>query len=76
MFTQMNTAILPEIPSAGTTGTVVAALRRKFSAGPRPFGAVALDADAGARHIYGTFGVHWKIDGADTGGRLDRKSVV
>lgn len=46
-------------------------LRSRFSAGPRPAGsAVALDADAGARHIYGAFGVHWKIDGADSGGRF------
>lgn len=49
----------------------MADLRQKFSAGPRlPGAAVALDADAGARHIYGTFGVHWKIDGADTAGRF------
>ena len=48
-----------------------ASLRARFSAGPRPAGsAVALDADAGTRHIYGAFGVHWKIDGADSGGRF------
>lgn len=47
------------------------AFRRKFSAGPRPqSGPVALDADAGARHIYGAFGVHWKIDSADSEGRF------
>ena len=43
---------------------VVLAARKKFPAGPRPPGAaVALDPDAGARHIFGAFGVHWKIDG-------------
>lgn len=50
---------------------VVTAARQKFSAGPRPRGAaIALDPDAGARHIYGAFGVHWKIDSADTQGRF------
>ena len=47
------------------------AARKKFPAGPRPPGrAVALDSDAGARHIFGAFGVHWKIDSADAGGRF------
>src|SRR6188472_2985838 len=47
------------------------AARKKFSAGPRPPGAaVALDSDAGARHIFGAFGVHWKIDSADSGQRF------
>lgn len=54
-----------------TPDTIIAAARRKFPAGPRPKDQpVALDADAGARHIFGTFGVHWKIDSADTGGRF------
>lgn len=67
----MNTSLLSEDSIAGTTNDVVAALRQKFSAGPRPRGAaVTLDADAGTRHIYGAFGVHWKIDGADTAGRF------
>ena len=53
------------------TNTVVSAARRKYPAGPRPKGkAIALDSDAGARHIYGTFGVHWKIDSADSDGRF------
>ena len=53
------------------TDEVVAALRQKFSAGPRPAGAaVALEADTGARHIFGSFGVHWKIDGSDSNGRF------
>ena len=56
---------------AGAIDDVVPSLRKKFSAGPRPDGAaVVLDADAGARHIYGAFGVHWKIDSADSNGRL------
>ena len=56
---------------AGAIDDVVPALRKKFSAGPRSDGAaVVLDADAGARHIYGAFGVHWKIDSADSNGRL------
>lgn len=50
---------------------VVKAARQKFSAGPRPMGGpVALDPDAGARHVYGAFGVHWKIDSADSDGRF------
>ena len=49
---------------------LLAGLRRQFHAGPRPDGATALDADAGARHIFGTFGVHWKIDSADSSGRF------
>src|SRR5262245_15097353 len=49
----------------------VLAGRQKFLAGPRPPGrAVALDSDAGARHILGAFGVHWKIDSADSDGRF------
>lgn len=65
-------SLLPTLdPAAVTTGDVLSTLRQQYSAGPRPPGAaVALEADAGARHIYGTFGVHWKIDGADTGGRF------
>jgi hypothetical protein len=51
---------------------VVMAARKKFPARPRPPGAaVAIDSDAGARHIFGAFGVHWKIDSADSGGRDD-----
>src|SRR6187549_2013942 len=51
-------------------GAVLAG-RQKFPAGPRvPGAATALDADAGARHIFGAFGVHWKIDSADTGRRF------
>ena len=50
---------------------IVMAARKKFPAGHRPpGGAVALDSDAGARHIFGAFGVHWKIDSADSGGRF------
>ena len=50
---------------------VIMAARKKFSAGPRPPGAaVALDYDAVARHIFGAFGVHWKIDSADSGKRF------
>lgn len=50
---------------------VVLAARKKFPAGPRPpGGVVALDPDAGARHIFGAFGVHWKIDSADSGRRF------
>ena len=57
--------------SAPSTNNVISAARKKFPAGPRPPGAaVALDSDAGARHIFGAFGVHWKIDSADSGGRF------
>jgi mannose-6-phosphate isomerase-like protein (cupin superfamily) len=50
---------------------IVTAARQKFPAGPRPAGGpVALDPDAGSRHIYGAFGVHWKIDSADSEGRF------
>lgn len=67
----MKTTLPPLESPAGTTDAVLAALRLKYSAGPRPEGGpVTLDADAGARHIFGTFGVHWKIDGADTGGQF------
>jgi mannose-6-phosphate isomerase-like protein (cupin superfamily) len=53
------------------TDAALSALRRKLDAGPRPVDrAVALDSDAGARHIYGAFGVHWKIDLADADGRF------
>lgn len=63
---------LPSVHSAASrTDKVPPALRRKFPAGPRPArAAVALDADAGARHFFGTFGVQWKIDGSDTAGRF------
>jgi mannose-6-phosphate isomerase-like protein (cupin superfamily) len=50
--------------------SLLAGLRNKFHAGSRPDGATSLDADAGARHIFGTFGVHWKIDSADSAGRF------
>ena len=57
--------------SSGLTDNVVITARKKFTAGTRPPGrAVALDSDAGARHIFGAFGVHWKIDSADSGGRF------
>lgn len=60
----------PNAPASGVDPSLLAA-RLKFSAGPRPKGsAVALDPDAGARHIFGAFGVHWKIDSADTDGRF------
>lgn len=48
----------------------LASLRKQFPPGPRPKGTTALDADTGARHIFGTFGVHWKIDSADSAGRF------
>lgn len=58
-------------PIVDPMNEVVPAYRRKLPAGPRPPGAaIALEPDAGARHIYGTFGVHWKIDSADSGGRF------
>jgi mannose-6-phosphate isomerase-like protein (cupin superfamily) len=45
--------------------------RKKFPAGRRPPSApIALDSGDGARHIFGAFGVHWKIDSADSGGRF------
>ena len=50
---------------------VVMAARKKFSAGPRPpDAALVLNSDAGVRHIFGAFGVHWKIDSADSGKRF------
>src|SRR5215471_15636935 len=75
MFTQIKTQPMKtqtlSVPSfSNSTDKVIMAARRKFPAGPRPSGAVALDADAGARHIYGAFGVHWKIDSSDSGGRF------
>ena len=67
----MKTQILATDCSAVSSDNLITAARRKFSAGPRPSGkVVALDADAGARHIFGAFGVHWKIDSADSGGRF------
>jgi mannose-6-phosphate isomerase-like protein (cupin superfamily) len=65
MKTQSNTLDTPVAAAASLNN-----LRNQFRAGPRPDGATALDADAGARHIFGTFGVHWKIDGADSAGRF------
>jgi mannose-6-phosphate isomerase-like protein (cupin superfamily) len=57
--------------SPDSIDNIVMAARKKFPAGPRQPGvAVALDSDAGARHIFGAFGVHWKIDSADSGGRF------
>jgi mannose-6-phosphate isomerase-like protein (cupin superfamily) len=59
------------VQSSPPTDSVIAAAREKFPAGPRePGRAVALDSDAGARHILGAFGVHWKIDSADSDGRF------
>jgi mannose-6-phosphate isomerase-like protein (cupin superfamily) len=53
------------------TNSVIAAARKQYPAGSRPPGrAVTLDSDAGARHILGAFGVHWKIDSADSDGRF------
>lgn len=66
----MKTDSLPALPPSGADEAVLAA-RQKFPAGARPGGrAVVLDSDAGSRHILGAFGVHWKIDGADSGGRF------
>lgn len=64
-----------QIPSMDSSispiDAVVMAARNQFPAGPRRSGAaVALDADAGARHIFGAFGVHWKIDSSDSSGRF------
>ena len=64
-----------QMPAADSSSSaidhVVMAARKKFPAGPRPPGtAVALDPDAGTRQIFGTFGVHWKIDSADSDGRF------
>ncbi len=71
MFFQMKTQLPATDLSAAPTDKDIIALRKKFPAGPRPPGAaVALDPDAGARHIFGAFGVHWKIDSADSGGRF------
>jgi mannose-6-phosphate isomerase-like protein (cupin superfamily) len=57
--------------SPDSIDNIVMAARKKFPAGPRSTGAaVALDSDAGARHSFGAFGVHWKIDSADSGGRF------
>jgi len=63
---------MPPIDSpAAAIDAAVASARQKFPSGPRPSGsAVALDSDAGARHIFGTFGVHWKIDSSDSNGRF------
>lgn len=67
----MKTSLLSPDSVTDTTDQVVTALRQKFSAGPRPDGAaVALEPDTGARHIFGSFGVHWKIDGSDSDGRF------
>src|SRR5215470_16969648 len=71
MLTQMKTQISPVSSSPNSIDHVIMAARRKFPAGSRPPGAaITLDADAGARHIFGAFGVHWKIDSADSGGRF------
>ncbi len=71
MFTQMNAQLLSADASSASTDTVLAAAREKFPAGGRPRDrAVVLDADAGARHIFGAFGVQWKIDSVDSGGRF------
>jgi mannose-6-phosphate isomerase-like protein (cupin superfamily) len=67
----MTTQLLPTDSSVHSTDNVVLAARKTFPAGPRlPGRAVALDPDAGARHIFGAFGVHWKIDSADSGRRF------
>ena len=67
----MNIQLHPAELSSPSTDQVIMAARRKFPAGPRPpSAAVALDSDAGTRHILGAFGVHWKIDSADSGGRF------
>jgi mannose-6-phosphate isomerase-like protein (cupin superfamily) len=67
----MNTQVLAADRSAPSIDDAILAARKKFPAGPRSGGgAVALDSDAGARHIFGAFGVHWKIDSADSGGRF------
>lgn len=67
----MKTQNLPEVSSPANVASSIMAARLKFPAGPRPDGsAVALDQDAGARHIYGAFGVHWKIDSSDSDGRF------
>jgi mannose-6-phosphate isomerase-like protein (cupin superfamily) len=67
----MKTSATSAVLSRNAADHLVVAARQKFPAGARPPGAaVALDADAGARHIYGAFGVHWKIDSADSDGRF------
>ncbi len=44
---------------------------RRFPPAPVPWSwRVALAVDAGARHIFGAFGTHWKIGAADTRGRF------
>lgn len=67
----MTTSLLPLPAHVDPENRALGSLRSRFPAGPRPANSpVALDADAGARHIFGSFGVHWKIDGADSGGRF------
>ncbi len=70
-FTRMEIKKRSADSSPHPIDNVVMAARKKFSAGPRPPGAaVVLDSHAGARHIFGAFGVHWKIDSADSGQRF------
>ncbi len=57
--------------SPDSADELIMAARKKFHAGPRPAGAaVALDSETGVLHNFGAFGVRWKIDSADTGGRF------
>ncbi len=71
MFAQMKAQLFSADSSSASTDRIVIAAREKFPAGARPCGrAVVLDADAGARHIFGASGVHWKIDSFDSGGRF------